>query len=274
MTPAHVEAVPTRRISPHKADPKGLITRARVSKVLTLLIVSALTLPLALAQAPATPASIDKSAPVPQDKVAPAKAVTTEPSTYAGAEACKTCHADIYTGWEKSPHWKQTYKEGGIAKHGCEDCHGPASSHIADPTDTSKLFLFEKASTKDINDRCLTCHAGGTQHMNAINSEHSKNGVSCVSCHSPHHAKEPEFLLDKGAARALLHMPSPTKSPVRYAFPPSSKRRARPMQRLPQRAWHGRAQASTDFVHAGCGLLQMPHRQAGAICLRACADQG
>ena len=110
---------------------------------------------------------------------------------------CLTCHAEIYNGWEKGPHWQQTYKEGGIAKHGCEDCHGAAASHAADPSDTSKLFLFEKASTKEINAQCLTCHASGTQHMNAINSEHSKNGVSCVSCHSPHHATTSEFLLVK-----------------------------------------------------------------------------
>ena len=126
-----------------------------------------------------------------------ASAPPPEASQYAGAEACKTCHEDIYNGWEKSAHWQQTYKEGGIAKHGCEDCHGPAASHAADPSDTSKLFLFEKASTKEINARCLTCHASGTQHMNAINSEHSKNGVSCVSCHSPHHGKESDFMLAK-----------------------------------------------------------------------------
>ena len=119
------------------------------------------------------------------------------PSDCAGAEACKTCHEDIYNGWEKSPHWKQTYKEGGIAKHGCEDCHGAAAGHVADPADTSKLFLFEKASAKEIDARCLDCHAGGTQHMNAINSEHAKNDVSCIACHSPHHGKESDFLLVK-----------------------------------------------------------------------------
>jgi DmsE family decaheme c-type cytochrome len=118
-------------------------------------------------------------------------------SEYAGAESCKTCHEDIYNGWEKSPHWKQTYKEGGIAKHGCEDCHGAAAGHVADPADTSKLFLFEKASVKEIDARCLGCHAGGTQHMNAINSEHARNEVSCIACHSPHHSKDSDFMLVK-----------------------------------------------------------------------------
>src|ERR1700684_1096630 len=128
-------------------------------------------------------------------------ATTSQPQVataeYVGSETCKTCHEDIYNGWEKSPHWKQTYKEGGIAKHGCEDCHGAAAGHVADPTDTSKLFLFEKATPKEIDARCLGCHAGGTQHMNAINSEHARNEVSCVSCHSPHHGKDSDFMLVK-----------------------------------------------------------------------------
>ena len=120
-----------------------------------------------------------------------------EPAQYVGADTCKTCHADIYSGWEKGPHWKQTYKEGGIAKHGCEDCHGPGSAHVAGGGDVSKIFTFKDASTKEIDNRCMTCHAGGTQHMNAINSEHARNEVSCIACHSPHHGKDSDFLLLK-----------------------------------------------------------------------------
>ena len=38
---------------------------------------------------------------------------------------------------------------------------------------------------------------GRHEHMNAINSEHSKNDVSCISCHSPHHSETKEFMLVK-----------------------------------------------------------------------------
>jgi DmsE family decaheme c-type cytochrome len=144
-----------------------------------------------------TPATLRPQASAAQEKTAAAKPAEAAASDYAGAEACKTCHADIYSGWEKSPHWKQTYQKGGAAKHGCEDCHGAAASHVADPTDTSKLFLFEKASPKEINARCLTCHASGTEHMHAIDSLHSRNDVACTSCHSPHHGKDADFLLIK-----------------------------------------------------------------------------
>jgi DmsE family decaheme c-type cytochrome len=116
---------------------------------------------------------------------------------YVGAEVCKTCHEDIYESWEKSPHWKQTYKEGGISKHGCEDCHGPGSAHVSGGGDVTKIFVFTNHSAKEINNRCLGCHAGGPEHMNTINSIHAKNDVSCISCHSPHHATTKEFLLIK-----------------------------------------------------------------------------
>ena len=193
--------------------PHGGVLKA--SKLLMVLVLWSLPV---LARAQATPAAAPTAADAPpaaaQQKTpatapAPAAAVAVpaaaqaaaaaaaNPSGYAGAEACQACHAEIYTGWEKSAHWKQTYKEGGIAKHGCEDCHGAAASHVADPADTSKLFLFEKASTKEIDARCLGCHAGGTQHMNAINSEHARNEVSCIACHSPHHGKDSDFMLVK-----------------------------------------------------------------------------
>lgn len=131
-----------------------------------------------------------------QAKPAPAAQAST--SGYADVDACKTCHEEIYTAWEKTPHWKTTLnKEGGPSKMGCQGCHGPAADHVADPSDKSKLFLFDKASNKDINARCLSCHAGGTEHMKAVNSIHSENDVSCTSCHSPHHPKTKEFMLAK-----------------------------------------------------------------------------
>lgn len=128
---------------------------------------------------------------------APPDSQSASSATYMGAEVCKACHTDIYTGWEKSPHWQQTYQKGGISRHGCEDCHGPGSAHVAGGGDVTKIFTFKDASTKAINDRCMTCHAGGTQHMNALNSIHTQNNVSCISCHSPHHAQAKEFLLAK-----------------------------------------------------------------------------
>ena len=89
----------------------------------------------------------------------------------SGCGVCKTCHEEIYNGWEKTPHWKTTLDtKGGPSHQGCEGCHGPGAAHVAGGGDKTKIFIFTEHSTKEINDRCLTCHAGGTEHMNAMNS--------------------------------------------------------------------------------------------------------
>ena len=170
--------------------------RSAVLRCLGLLIVFGLLLFPSLAKSQGNSSSPEKTSSTDHKRNPPGTTAATAPD-YAGAETCKTCHADEYDSWQKSPHWKQTLKEGGIAKHGCEDCHGPAASHVADPSDTSKLFLFDKATPKQVTERCLSCHASGTEHMHAFNSIHTQNGVSCIDCHSPHHAVTKEFLLVK-----------------------------------------------------------------------------
>jgi DmsE family decaheme c-type cytochrome len=173
--------------------------QAGISKALGLLFAFGLLASLAWARPQEKPADAAKSAPVEQEKNTQQKSpANSEPSDYVGGAVCKTCHEEIYSGWEKSPHWKTTLDTKAEPSHqGCESCHGPGSAHVAGGGDVTKIFIFKEHSTKEINARCMTCHAGGTQHMNAINSEHSKNGVSCVSCHSPHHAETKEFLLIK-----------------------------------------------------------------------------
>jgi DmsE family decaheme c-type cytochrome len=119
-------------------------------------------------------------------------------SEYMGSETCKACHEDLYSHWEKTPHWKTTLDtKGGPSHQGCEACHGPGAAHVAGGGDKTKIFIFKDHSPKEIDDRCMTCHASDTQHMHAINSEHAKSGVSCINCHSPHHAQTREFLLVK-----------------------------------------------------------------------------
>ncbi len=169
------------------------MARFRVFRLAAIAALTLLGLQQGLAHAQEKQNAKSTSAAAP----AASASVEAQQAQYAGAESCKDCHKEIYSSWETSAHWQQTYKEGGIAKHGCEDCHGAAASHVSDPTDTSKLFLFKNASAKEIDARCLECHAGGTQHMNAINSVHGKNGVSCIACHSPHHGNESNFLLVK-----------------------------------------------------------------------------
>jgi DmsE family decaheme c-type cytochrome len=126
-----------------------------------------------------------------------------DPSLYVGSETCKTCHADMpskdfFNHFEASPHFVTTLDtKKGPQWQGCEGCHGPGKAHVDGGGDKTKIFTFKNASAQEVNARCMSCHAGGPQHMDAINSIHTQNNVSCISCHSPHKPETKEFLLTK-----------------------------------------------------------------------------
>jgi DmsE family decaheme c-type cytochrome len=139
----------------------------------------------------------------PQTESKPSSAQATSPEKKtdtqdASPEVCKGCHEAEYDSWAKSPHWKtMTNKKAGPLEQGCQGCHGAAAGHLADPTDTSKLFKFESAPAKEINNQCLACHSKDMEQAHALNSVHAKNGVACTACHSPHHGNVANHLLAK-----------------------------------------------------------------------------
>jgi DmsE family decaheme c-type cytochrome len=117
-------------------------------------------------------------------------------SKYVGAETCKTCHEDIYNAWEKTPHWKTTLdKEGGPSHQGCEGCHGPGAEHVAGGGDVTKIYKFKNKPRQETSARCLICHGESHTQSHFAESAHSSSDVGCLDCHSPHHAKENQFLL-------------------------------------------------------------------------------
>ena len=133
----------------------------------------------------------DKGQPTP-----PNRAVDLD--KYVGAEVCKTCHADLFKQFETTPHWRtmlETRK--GKEWQGCEACHGPGADHVnaGGGKGVGGVFAFQDAPASEISARCLACHEYGEEHANFARSVHNTNQVSCVDCHSPHHAKQPEYLL-------------------------------------------------------------------------------
>lgn len=118
------------------------------------------------------------------------------PSQYVGADTCKTCHEDIFNGLQKTRHWNSFLKtKEGDEAHSCETCHGPGAEHVNSGGDKTKIFVFKEQAPEVISKRCLSCHGLKAEHANFERSAHATNGVSCISCHSPHFAKEQRRLL-------------------------------------------------------------------------------
>lgn len=135
----------------------------------------------------------DGQAAAAQKPVSPA-AGSTAGASYVGADTCKTCHEDIYNKSFANTKHAALLKEG---KHGCEDCHGPGSLHVEGGGDSTKIISFKSLSPRQVADRCMSCHQANLENAHFGSSVHLQAGVSCLSCHSPHHATTPTLLLLK-----------------------------------------------------------------------------
>jgi DmsE family decaheme c-type cytochrome len=118
-----------------------------------------------------------------------------DPSQYVGAETCKSCHEAETKSYDKGPHWKTALdKHHGPQWEGCEACHGPGKAH-AESADPDKILRLTSMSREESSKRCLGCHEFGQEHANFLRSEHLKNNVGCVDCHSIHAPKVEARLL-------------------------------------------------------------------------------
>lgn len=134
---------------------------------------------------------------------------------YAGSETCKTCHEDLYkTGFERTPHFQTTLKGG----HGCESCHGPGGEHVAGGGEVSKIIRFKELPREKANARCLSCHGEGKQQAHFRASAHNSNDVGCLDCHSPHHAKESQYLLVKAQPQLCYDCHTSTRAEFARPF--------------------------------------------------------
>jgi len=118
-----------------------------------------------------------------------------DPSRYVGTDTCKSCHEDEFKSYKDGPHWKTTLdKRKGPQWQGCEACHGPGKEH-AESADPSMIIRFPALSREESSQRCLSCHDFGEGRAGFLGSQHLKNNVGCVDCHSVHSPKVNEKLL-------------------------------------------------------------------------------
>lgn len=168
-------------------------------------------------------------------------------SGYVGSDTCMTCHADVAKSFATNPHSKLALMHGGKGAT-CESCHGPGKAHVDGGGDVTKIFRFDKASAKQIDETCLGCHAGA--HPNFERSPHGEAGLSCTSCHSIHKFETEASLLK--ASQPMLCYTCHTD--VRPAF-------AQPFHH------------KVDEGLMTCSDCHDPHGTFGSNQLRSTADQ-
>jgi DmsE family decaheme c-type cytochrome len=127
-----------------------------------------------------------------------------QPDDYVGQEVCAGCHEDKVKQVGTTVH-AHTQVPGATYAAGCETCHGPGKAHadamaegMGDETKTAaaKKLVYGFHGTAEQNSaRCLACHEYGEEHSNFARSQHNLNDVACIDCHSPHHARESQYLL-------------------------------------------------------------------------------
>jgi hypothetical protein len=99
------------------------------------------------------------------------------PIRFAGLQACAECHDDVAETKSQSFHRGLT----------CEGCHGPASEHVADPTEQLPVVPQGR-------EVCLRCHSYLASRPTGFPQivENLHNPVTaCAECHDPHDPTPP-----------------------------------------------------------------------------------
>lgn len=94
------------------------------------------------------------------------------PFVFAGRTVCLECHEEIDTV-------KQTGKHAGL---GCEACHGPLATHVADPASVIP-------PKPDVKTLCVVCHLENLAKPKGfpqINPKDHAGDDNCITCHNPH----------------------------------------------------------------------------------------
>lgn len=95
------------------------------------------------------------------------------PVKYRGREYCVDCHEEKVQLVNQSPHEPVE----------CENCHGAAVNHPAEPA----LLLIDTT-----REHCLRCHAlleypnSSRAHVPSINNRMHMRRRECAECHNPH----------------------------------------------------------------------------------------
>jgi DmsE family decaheme c-type cytochrome len=122
----------------------------------------------------------------------------TAKSSY-GPEACAECHDDEVAAWSRTTHAKSW--QNGMA---CEQCHGDVTKHLETKGAEGTIVSTAKLSPAKLSETCLKCHEKTGEQAHAGLSEHARAGVSCVTCHDVHPAKEQKDKMNSMGKSAMI----------------------------------------------------------------------
>ena len=154
-------------------------------------------------------------AAAPKGKTADTQGKAAASSDFVGSETCVTCHDEIGKKFADNPHTKMAEMHGSNGAT-CENCHGAGKAHVDGGGDVTKIFNPAKHSVKEVDEKCLGCHAG--THPNFERAPHAKANVGCISCHSVHASKDKEQLLKTSQPALCFQCHSDVKASVSMPF--------------------------------------------------------
>jgi hypothetical protein len=103
---------------------------------------------------------------------------------YVWAEACASCHKEIYAAWEKTKHAKALNRLS--AEDQQKECIG---CHVTG----AKMRIEKDGKLVNGGVQCESCHGAGAAHVANPETAHlakKPNEASCVECHNK---KSPSF---------------------------------------------------------------------------------
>lgn len=105
-------------------------------------------------------------------RAAALETIAARPIKYAGHRACQDCHGDVAEKRLSGNHRGVT----------CETCHGPAATHVEQPTDV-------KPTVPNTREFCVTCHSYNPSRPTGfpqIDPPAHNYPQPCKDCHDPH----------------------------------------------------------------------------------------
>jgi DmsE family decaheme c-type cytochrome len=201
-----------RWITMHKKGPNMRTQEIKAPGIRTGLLISRLILLVAMLLSTRAFATPLKGANPVDAKSSQSAAASGD---YVGQETCATCHDASAKEFSSNPHAKLAEMHGktGVT---CEGCHGPGKAHVEAAGDVTKIFNPAKATAKEVDAKCLSCHQG--QHANFERTAHGENNVSCISCHSVHHSEDKDQLLKVSETKLCFQCHTDTKAQFNMPF--------------------------------------------------------